>query len=173
MADCLTKPDIELISASSNDDAVNFLQVSNSNFQEVANYINDLLECIRELQSVEEGGVTANQVKTLIEESKIEIEIPVSWPTSTLPIDGNDPANGTLTRTDNPDGSVTVVITNLKNDNKILTRLTSYSGENVSANIKVEQSFITVTFNRSEELDITAGNPTPSTDPNIKKLYIF
>lgn len=165
--------DLEVYKAESAEDSAALLMTHNINVLEIADYVNKLKAFVEESLSNDTQGTTISQVNTLIESAKYEITIPVVWSTSTLPIDVSNPTLGTMTRTNNPDGSVSVAITNIKNKRKIIVQVQTYAGHVVRPKILISQSFVTLTFARRVDLDPTVGHTPATTDPNIKKLIIF
>ena len=163
---------LSLQKAKTSEDAAAHVLVHNINSEELVEYINQLKLYIEESLSTETQGITSAQARTIVENSKYEINIPISWPTSTINING-DASLGTMTRTNNADGSVTITITNIKNTKKLIAQVQTLSGVVVNPKITITKSFIILHFNRRNDVDATPGYGDNSTDPNIKKLIIF
>lgn len=171
----MTLPDypLELQKALMSEDQAAHVTVHNLNMDELVEYINRLRDYVASAVSVETSGITAAQARTIIESQKVQVTLPVAWPSSTMPIMDGTTQIGTMTRTNNPDGSASIAITNVKNTRKILVQVQSFDGQVVRPRISITNSFITIHFQRREDIDPTAGHSDQNTDPNIKRVIIF
>lgn len=166
--------DLSLNKAVPSEDTAALLQNHNINAEELVEYINSIKSYVQENVGNDTSGTTPSQVHDIILASKQIITLPVVWTSNTLPIDATNPELGTMTRTINPTGSVTVVITNVKNSKQIVVQCRTLGGEIVRPKITLTTAFVTVFFARQEDLAATPGwGGTSANDPNIKEILIF